>query len=181
MFNTFISPSITYDSDAEKVARKLGVSVRKIHKELLIDVARFWHHRILPSHFTPGNETRYSMEPRGKRYKAFKARVGVGQGRYVSNVLSGQSFRWLMTTDTYTGTQSQATLRMKAPTYFTSPAIGTFKGKDGRSFTITRQPDKPKEVTQVNDADRSEMQKYMGRRYSELLNQIIGTSTAKAA
>lgn len=181
MFISYISPEITYDTNAEKQLRTLKISVAGVHKELMKDVATFWHHRLLPGHFTPGNESRYGMEPRTKGYKARKARLGVGQGRYVSNVFTGMSFRWLMTMYAVSGTANTATVKMKAPTYFTSPAVGTFKDKNGRSFTIKRQPDKPKEVTQINDADRSQMQQYMGRRYGELLNKYLGQSAAKAA
>jgi len=181
MFFSFIAPELKYDIDAEKQLRKLKISVAAVHKELLNDVATFWHHRLLPGHFTPGNEDRYDMEPRSPGYLKTKRRYGVGQGKYVANVFTGMSFRWLMTLFNVSGTSTQATVTMKAPTYFTNPATGTFTGKNGRTFTISHQPDKAKEVTQVNDSDRSQMQKYMGQRYQELLDRYLGQAAAKAA
>lgn len=142
----------------------------RVHNTLMRDTADFWHERIFPGHFTPGNEDRYEMKPRTPAYLTSKRRRGTGQGRYVANVFSGMSFRWMMTSFGITATQDSATVRMKAPTYFTQPynPRGT-------------QPDKPREVTQVSTRDLAEIQKYMQRRYDELTDQFINRGVAAKA
>lgn len=181
-------PQITMDSSDFKT--KTGNWRRgfgSVHKELMADAATYWHHRLFPGHFTPGNESRYQMESRTPAYLKRKRMYGTGQGRYVANVFSGASFRRMMslfkvTATAASGTQ-QATLRMSAPTYFAKPAVGTFTDANGRRFTIKKQPDKVKEVTQMNDRDEAELKRYMQQRYQQLIEKYInkGTSLAKAA
>ena len=180
----FVLPEIKLDAeDFRTAAGNLRRGFVKVHNTLMRDAATYWHLRIFPGHFTPGNEQRYQMEPRTPEYLKRKRRYGTGQGRYVANVFSGMSFRWMMALAKVTATQDSATVRMQAPTYFTKPAVGTFTDKNGRQFTISRQPDKVKEVTQVNAADLGELQRYMQRRYDELCDQFFnrGQSMAKAA
>ena len=168
-----VLPQITLDaSDYRTVTGNLRRGFPKVHRELMGDAATYWHHRIFPGHFTPGNESRYQMKPRSPEYLKRKRRYGSGQGKHVANVFSGMSFRWLMSTLSVTKTQDSATARMKAPTYFTNP-----------SKPRGVQPDKPAEVTQINDRDLTELQRYMQRRYDELVEQFLnrGNTLAKEA
>ncbi len=133
-----------------------------IYKAMMQSVALAWHDTLLDRHFTPGNQSRYGYENRNKVYlEEIKKKAGVGQGKYVSDVLKGQSARWLRTFFSITATQRQATLRMTAPTYFTSPFIGSFADpKTGKLKHVTRQPNKPEEVTQLNNDDRASLNKF---------------------
>ena len=145
-------------SPPKGLARKMP----KIYKQNLNAVATHWHDKLLERHFTPGNNSRYQMEQRNPVYlEEIKKEQGVGQGRYVSDILKGQSLRWLRTFFSITGSQRHATIRMTAPTYFDQPIIGSFVDpKSGRLKHVTRQPDKPAEVTQVNNDDRATLTKF---------------------
>ncbi len=167
------------DKAARKSLRALGLSLTKMRKELMLDIALFWHTELFPAHFTPGAESRYGYEARTKRYLSFKRSHGVGQGRYVANIFTGQSRRRMTHIKTITGTSSTATVRMDAPTYFRKPAVGTFTGKDGRTFTIKRQPDKVSEVTRVNAADLQKIRTFASTRLQYLING--GIKLARAA
>lgn len=184
----FVMPQIEirgddYKTNAGNWRRGFG----KVYRDLMRDTITFWHDKIFPSHFTPRNDERYQFEKRSPGYiKNTKRRYGIGQGKYVDNVFTGMSFRWMMSLVKYTATApkgtASATATMSAPTYFTSPKIGTFVGSNGKTYTITRQPDKVKEITQVNANDLAQIQKFMQRRYDELCDRYIRQETsAKAA
>ena len=142
-------------------------------------VAGFWFETQLERHFTPGNESRYRYDRRNPVYLSkIKPHEGSGQGKYVSDILKGQSLRWLRSFASVTGPQRQATIRMVAPTYFEKPFIGTtVDPKNGRLKHVTRQPDKPKEVTTISDADREALNRFGqgdARMRTELLMRSIG-------
>lgn len=164
-----------------KAIRSLGdgTTVNKWLKSLLHDIADFWHKQIFPSHFTPGAETRYGYEPRTEAYKKKKRRLGRGQGRYVANIFSGKSARWMTSTGTISSTSKTATVHMPAPAYFRNPFIGTIRFASGKSMTIKRQPDKVAEVTRVNDADYRRIEKFASSRLQDLINRSM--SAVKAA
>ena len=173
-----VMPAI--ELDANDIKTKLGGWARgfgAIHRQLMRDAAQYWHDEIFPSHFTPGNETRYTMAARTPGYMSRKRKYGIGQGRYVSNIFTGTSLRWMMHSEKITATAaagtSQATLRMSAPTYFTNPFVGTKIGRHGKEVTITRQPDKVAEVTQVNDRDDQQLRRFMQRRYDQLVREAF--------
>lgn len=140
----------------------LGRKMGAIYKASVRGVAVLWHDTILQGHFTPGNDNRYAFENRNPVYlQDIKSKEGVGQGRYVKDLLKGMSQRWLRTFFSVSGTSKSATVSMTAPTYFTNPFIGTFTDpQSGRLKHVTRQPDKPSEVTQVNENDRAALRRY---------------------
>lgn len=140
-----------------------------IKKTSMQAVAREWMRTIFDRHFTPGNESRYQMQPRNAFYKnVVKKQEGQGQGKYVSLLLKEQSRRWLRTSATVTATQDRATLRMQGPPYFANPFIGRMKKevttKAGMKrvieINIGRQPDKVKELTTINEADRETLREF---------------------
>ena len=133
-----------------------------ITKQALLSTAMLWHERMLQGHFTPGNESRYRFDPRNAVYlKEIKAKEGISQGRYVKDILKGQSLRWLRAFTTFSATSNQSTVRMSSPTYFENPFLGTFiDPKSGKTKHVTRQPNKPGEVTQINDSDKVALQKF---------------------
>lgn len=140
-----------------------------IKKMSLQSVARFWLENIFPGHFTPGNQARYQMKPRSKFYKEVVKKIeGEGQGRFVDLLLKGKSKRWLRTSARITGTQERATLRMSGPAYFANPYLGrVHKEIETPSGTrrvidinIRSQPDKPKELTTINESDRQAMRRH---------------------
>lgn len=144
-------------------------------------IARRWMEVKFPSHFTPGNETRYSHERRNPFYKrVIKIFEGEGQGKYVDDLLKGRSRRQLWTSTTITATQHRSTIRMKAPAYFTDPYIGRIekeipvKNDPSRMrkiiINITRQPDKVRELLEVPAKDKDDLQQYLQKRMEVLAN-----------
>jgi hypothetical protein len=146
--------------DRKQVPRDLRSKIPAITRQALRACAGAWHANVLPRHFTPGNESRYRFDPRNPKYMAeIKREHGEGQGKYVKLLLKGKSQRWLRTFANITATSHQAVLTMQGPTYFTQPFIGTFIDPEtGRQKTVTRQPDKAREVVETNDDDRRMLQ-----------------------
>ena len=130
---------------------------------------------MLERHFTPGNDTRYRFEPRNKLYMdQIKRMEGVSQGRFVKEILKGQALRWLRTFAVITGTQTQATIRMTAPTYFEHPFVGSsIDPQSGRLKHCSHQPDKPAEVTQVNEYDREKLKQFAIADLSRRIDQAF--------
>lgn len=133
----------------------LGRKMPAITRASLRSSAGHWHETVLQSHFTPYNDSRYRFDPRNKVYmEEIKKNEGVGGGRYIKDLLKGQSLRWMRTFVSITATQRQAVVRMISPTYFEKPFVGTFTDPhNGKTKVVTRQPDKPGEITQVNSSD----------------------------
>ena len=142
----------------------LGRRFAQLKRETLKQVAWYWHANILQRHFTPGNSARYRMAQRNSKYKErAKARLGIGQGKYVDLILRGASYRRMKHEASVTGTQYYATLRMNAPTYFSKPFIGTYTSESGRLRHVGKQPDKPGEVKQVSADDRQQLTRFAKR------------------
>lgn len=137
----------------------------QLKREALREVAWFWHAKILERHFTPGNSSRYRMSARNRLYReVIKKKAGEGQGRFVDLQLKGRSLRWMKAFANVTGTQYQATLRMRPPGYFTKPFIGSFTDRTtGKVKRVTRQPDKPSEVKQISNDDRAMLTRFLRR------------------
>ena len=174
------------DPESLKAARKrlrtIGTRVGSLMPELMEDVATFWHHRIMPEHFTPDAETRYGYEPRTPGYlKGSKRRYGVGQGKFVANILTGRTVRMMSQFYSIKATSKGATVRMDSPDYFRKPFIGTVRKDDGRVITITHQPDKVAEVTRVNARDFGRIREYAGGRLTQLVAALLGDKVAAKA
>jgi hypothetical protein len=153
--------------------RGIGRKVGRIQKESLLAVAEFWHKNLLPRHFTPGNRARYRLAPRSKFYlEKIKPRAGRGQGKFVDLELRGQSRRFMLTFATFTGSKDRITIRMKPPRYFANPFIGSYTDpKTGKTKRITRQPNKPDEVTRTNEEDLAKMRDVMRKKFLQLVTQ----------
>jgi len=164
-----------------------------IKRTSLQTVARYWLENIFPRHFTPGNDSRYQMEPRNQFYKnVVKKQEGEGQGRFVDLLLKGQSKRWLRSSARITGTPTRATLYMQGPAYFANPYIGKLRKEvvdqkynarlgvmeEGRrrfiEINIRHQPDKPRELTTISEQDRQDMR----RAFNDDLNLRIKLAVA---
>ena len=158
--------------------RGMGVRFAALTKETLKETAQRWHTSVMDSHFTPGNQSRYSMQNRNALYlEKIKKRHGQGQGKWVLNKLSEKSHRWMQVFVNITGTSRQIAVRMRPPTYFANPFIGSWIDRHGKRKTITRQPDKPKEVTAVNDADRAYLKNFMEWRIRQKVNAALVVSS----
>lgn len=174
---------ITFSLDITKehkaAIRRLAdkTTYKKWLKALMQSVGEYWHKSIFPGHFTPGAETRYGYEKRTDAYMKKKRQYGVGQGRYVANIFSGKSARWMQSMGYTTATSDKATVHLPAPAYFRKPFIGTIRFASGKSMTIRRQPDKPSEVTRVNAADMEKIKRFSQSK----LDELISKSTSRAA
>lgn len=153
------------------------ISLRPVLKQALFDTAWMWHKRVFPGHFTSGARSEYGdgIEKRTKGYIfQRKLRKGEGLGKTVMNRFQNKSVRWMRHLVRVTGTGNKATVRMQAPAYFTHPYTGRIVLDDGRTVDISRQPDKPKEVTLVSDEDRGQLRAFYMDRVVELLNAELG-------
>jgi hypothetical protein len=171
-------------ANLREIRRMLGArTLTQIRKVALRDTANFWHEKILPKHFRPEAHYRYSHERRDPGYlRETKQEEGIGKGKTVDDVLTGQSERWMKVFFNITGSSIRATLTMRPPRYFTNPFIGSstipVTLPDGtvymRPVTISRQPDKPKEITTRHPQDDREMTAYLQRDLQLLVNYYMG-------
>lgn len=160
----------------------------KIKREVMGEVGNeFVRSHLLP-HFGPQNRARFAHDRRNRVYASkIKTKKGQGAGRFVDDVLSGASKRQAQATVRVTKTQDRATVRCSLPAYFVKPFIGTFvkeeRGKDGTvrrvPKRVTRQPDKVKELTTVDQKDRQELAEYGAKVGEKLWKQRQATKTKK--
>lgn len=136
--------------------------------ETMLSTAAYWHQRIFPRHFANAAAAEYGYERRSQFYlDVIKSIKGIGRGKQKGALefLTGQSLRWMRDLNPQVTGKRNLTLRMRPPSYFTNPFIGTI-GRDprtGKVKRITRQPDKPAEVTQVSSGDNTKMIRHAGR------------------
>lgn len=144
------------------ILRDLGRAMSRVVRENLKATAEFWHRELLAGHFRPSNRARFQHQARTTFTKTVTKRVkGVGQGKFVDNVLKGQSQRFMKAFANITGTRRQAVLTMRPPAYFTRPFRGSFRdARTGQTKTITQQPDKPGEITAIDQADRKRIEEF---------------------
>lgn len=152
--------------------RGLGRRFGKFRKQAMHDMAEFWHREIFPRHFGNSNRSAYGFAPRTPFYlEVIKRRKGVGVGRFRDLVLTGQSRRWMQAFVRISGTAQRVSVRMSPPRYFTNPFIGSFTDpRTGRVKHVTRQPDKPDEVTRFNAEDRRDLRQFLARRLQEQID-----------
>ena len=152
MPGVILQMTIAYDTPVRGLSRRFGA----LCKETLTETAAFWQREIFPKHFGPRNRSEYHYEQRNQFYlDVIKKAKGEGEGRFRDEVLSGKSQNWMRFLFKITGTAKKAVVRMNPPGYFTNPFIGSFTDpRTGKQKTITRQPDKPDEVTRVSEDDR---------------------------
>lgn len=146
-------------------------------KQLMNDVGDFWHRVILPFHFLKSNQSDYVIAPRTTAYWigrqradggfgiGTKRRYGIGKGKSVANVFSGQTERRMTYIYNVTSTSKSATVHMDVPTYFDHP-----------DNPFGSQPDKVAETLQVNQRDVSLMNQFVFDRLTQ-----IGTALKRAA
>lgn len=160
---------------SDNVATGLGKRFQAIWKAALKAATWLYHRDIFPRHFFNSNRSRYRMQARSQFYlKVIKPRRGLGTGRFVDNVLKGTSRRRMLNYATVRAADdgNSVILRMQAPSYFTNPFVGTYTDDKGQRKTIGHQPDKAKEVTQVNPEDRESFGKLVQRRIMEKFESL---------
>jgi hypothetical protein len=157
-------PLVALQATLQNPVKGLGRNFTSMRREGLRATGKFWHGELMPSHFTPGNESRYGQMPRNRVYmEEIKQDEGVGQGRFVKLQLKGKSLRWASAFPGITATSHQCVVRMTMPTYFERPKVGSWQDEKGRTKRITRQPDKAAELTRVSSGDKQKMQTYLVR------------------
>lgn len=157
--------------------RGLGRFMAAIRKQVILDTANFWHRSILQRHFNSGARAAYGYKPRQQKYQKFKLRKGVGQGKFVDLIFSGQSRRWMQEGVKVAGVQGRVTVTMRVPWYFKNPRgrilnlRQTSKGLPAPKYSSREQPDKPDEVTRFNARDRGDLRAYAGNRMQQLISK----------
>jgi hypothetical protein len=165
--------------------RGLGRYMAGIRKQVMLDAANFWHRSIFPRHFNSQARSAYGYKPRQEKYQKFKLRKGVGQGKFVDLLFTGQSRRWMQEGVKVTGTQGRVSITMRVPWYFKNPRGKILnlrqlsKGLPAPKYSSREQPDKPDEVTRFNAKDRGDIRKYAAGRMQELMDKrrAIPTTT----
>ncbi len=159
--------------DSTPLKGELRRVYRRARKTALYDTMEYWHEREMPRRFTPGNEQRYDLEPREEVYlEEIKKVTGVGQGRFVLQILTGRSLRMLRAFASITSTGDRATIRMTAPVYFTNPFEGTWIDPDtGETKTSSGQPDKVAELLYTPADERLRLAKKLERNIDVELRQ----------
>lgn len=157
----------------------------RVVREIMRGIATDWHEYVQPRHFTPGNSARYRMERRTDWYRRnSKLSKGRGQGKYVANLLTGKSRRFAMAFAKITATQHKATVTMTLPSYFDRPYAGTRTVRKGRKTIvkrITRQPDKPRELTQITRDEDLALAEAGADRYAAAVQSVMeGRGSASA-
>ena len=145
------------------IIREMGRGFAAARKTALRKTAKFWHENLLRPHFTTGNRSRFHGEPRTQFYtQQIKRFEGQGQGRFIDNVLKGTSLRFMQAFVSFSGTKDQQTVTMRPPGYFANPFIGSFV-RDGKTKRISRQPNKPREVTEVDSRDSKTLSEFCAK------------------
>jgi hypothetical protein len=162
--------------DLQTKGRRRLVGLQQTYTKLIAEVVRrtaeHWHRELFPRHFGARNASKYRLEPRTQFYlRKIKQAAGVGEGRFRLLVLTGQSQRALRNLVRITGTGKRATVRMTAPSYFDRPKLGSYTDpRTGQRKTITRQPNKPDEVTRVDPEDARDLREFAARRLQNALD-----------
>jgi hypothetical protein len=124
-------------------------------------VGLYWVEKFLAGHFEPGAGEKYRYKIRSKAYRARKDRLrAAGQpfarggapvigGSNQPNVLTGYMRREMMRSVVVRGFPTRATVYLYGPAYLTT------------RFHTKAQPDKPREITTVTDAERRELAKVL--------------------
>ncbi|MBK8916462.1 MAG: hypothetical protein IPM64_17995 [Phycisphaerales bacterium] len=169
-----LRPVIENNSPIPGLAREFA----RLRKQALRDTAEFWHEKLLRPHFGPSNRARFGHEAREPFYlQEIKRGLGRGQGKFVDDILTGRSMRFMLAFFTITGTSNAATLTMKPPGYFKNPFEGTFRAADGSTKRISGQPDKAAEVTTVDSRDAQSLSEFHAKRLEALIHAARRTST----
>jgi len=141
----------------------------------LKDAVWEYHKTIFPRHFFNSNRSRYKHETRSQYYlQVIKRRRGIATGKFVDQILTGVSRRRMLAFATVRASDggNTVTLRMSAPRYFTNPYVGTFRNPQGQVKRIMHQPDKAKEVAQVNQEDQASLTQITTDNLMARFNQI---------
>ena len=92
-----------------------GPGLKKILKDVFVDMIKFWHTRILPKHFTIAGASEYGYEPRTKKYQIRKAKA---HGHQNPLVYSGRSMREVLQAVRITSTSKGGKGGIEVPTYY---------------------------------------------------------------
>ena len=134
--------------------RPVGVSRdgwRKIRRDAMRAMGEHWFKEMLPQHFDANAKYKYKHRPRSTKYKANKLKLaqrGKVQGGGVTDlVFSGRTRDALLNNIAIIRPfPSRVTVRMQGPPYLTT----NFRAK-------SNQPNKPREITTVTEAERKEL------------------------
>jgi len=155
--------------ETKTVVRGLSRTFPALVKETMLATAEHWHQHVFPRHFGPNNRSDYRFEKRNTVYtERIKKMKGEGIGKFRDEVLSGKSARAMQFLFKITGSANQVKVRMQPESYFYRPFVGSFADpRTGKQRVITRQPDKPDEVTRFTDADRDELRAVANQQLAE--------------
>lgn len=134
----------------EEVFTAKGKFTRKYDraaKDAFGEMGGLWHSDILPLHFEESAKHRYHYQPRTKKYRDRRARLGVAGD--TDMVFTGDMRRAMLAFATIRAYPTRATVNVQAPFYMTLKPNAS-KGSS--------QPDKFKELSGLTQADYNKLQ-----------------------
>lgn len=123
---------------------RLRKDMTQIRRLAFQNIGEYWHRELLPDHFKPGAHSKFQHSKRSEKWLRSKRIRGIGPGRFLDNIFTGKSRRFLMHGPQIKATGTGVTIRMDAPLYFRNPRHKT-----------PGHPNKPDEVTRVSTRHRS--------------------------
>lgn len=126
---------------------------RIIKRGGMTEVARTWHSDMLPDHFTTEAKRKYRHRDRSKPYRERKKKLAmrgkVQGGGVIDNVFTGRSRDSLINNvGIIRAFENRVTVKMQGPDYL------KFNFRASRN-----QPNKPREITTVTEAERKQLAK----------------------
>lgn len=153
-------PAVALDIQM-KIPRGMARDFNKARKEVNREAGVFWHRTILDRHFKQSARAEYQYEPRDERYLRKKRFIGVGQGKFMDLILSGQSRRFAQHNPTITSTSRSARVKMKLPNKLIAN-----RARPGTPSLID-------EITRVSRRDRQDLGDFMVTRLTEETQKLL--------
>ena len=144
--------------------QKLRTVTREM-KEVLKQVALFWHKELLPQHFEEGAARKYNYQPRSRKHNKRKRKKF---GHKIPLVFSGHMAQSVMRPPRISGNKKKATANLKGPRY-----LFQFR----KDFV---QPDKAAEIIKVSRRDEQQMDNKLDKIMTKLLRANKPTKVRRA-
>lgn len=144
---------------------KLRKTMTRFRKLAMQDLGEYWVRELLPDHFKPSARSEFQHEARDEAWLKAKRLFGLGQGKFVDNVLTGKSRRFLMHGPIIKATSRGVSVRLTGPLYFKNPRHKT-----------PGHPDKPDEITRVSERHRFLLSRRFGAKMNRFVERFLRTA-----
>jgi len=142
---------------------KLRKVMTRIMRAGFRDLGAYWFRELLPDHFKPSARSEFQHQSRTEKYLKSKRFRGRGQGRFIDNILLGQSRRFLTHGPSIKATGTGVTIRLDAPLYFRKTPPG--------------QPDQVAEIIRISDRHRNLINRRFENKVRTLVDRFLRTTS----